>query len=70
MEHHPGDIQRLFDETEGTHPIFNLLDANNPGADLSTIAAREAAFSMLLSRGSLPQGRRTSRAARVGSRRG
>jgi cytochrome c peroxidase len=46
----PATIQQLFDQTAGTHPIFNLLDANNPGADLSTIAAREAAFSMLLSR--------------------
>lgn len=46
----PATIQQLFDQTEGTHPIFNQLDANNPGADLSTIAAREAAFSMLLSR--------------------
>ena len=46
----PATIQQLFDQTEGTHPIFNQLDANNPGADLSTLAAREAAFSMLLSR--------------------
>lgn len=52
----PATIQRLFDQTEGLHPIFNLLDANNPAADLSTIAAREAAFSMLLSRGVFRRG--------------
>ena len=23
----PGTLQRLFDETEGTHPVFNPLDA-------------------------------------------
>src|SRR5262245_13425237 len=23
-------VQQLFDETDGTHPIFNLLDADNP----------------------------------------
>jgi cytochrome c peroxidase len=26
----PGTLQHLFDETNGTHPIFNELDANNP----------------------------------------
>ena len=52
----PGTIQRLFDETGGTHPIFNPLDANNPGADLSSVAAREAAYSMLLSRGVFRRG--------------
>ena len=52
----PRTIQRLFDETGGTHPIFNPLDANNPGADLSSIAAREAAYSMLLSRGVFRRG--------------
>ena len=46
----PATVQRLFDDTMGLHPLFNALDANNPGADLSTVAAREAAFSMLLSR--------------------
>jgi cytochrome c peroxidase len=46
----PATVQRLFDETNGLHPIFQPLDANNPGADLSSVTAREAAFSMLLSR--------------------
>ncbi len=52
----PGTIQRVFDETGGTHPIFNPLDANNPNADLSTVEAREAAYSMLLSRGVFRRG--------------
>jgi cytochrome c peroxidase len=46
----PATVQRLFDDTNGLHPIFNALDANNQGADLSSVAAREAAFAMLLSR--------------------
>lgn len=52
----PATIQQLFDQTGGTHPIFNPLDANNPGADVSSVAARESAFSMLLSRGVFRRG--------------
>lgn len=52
----PGTLQRLFDETEGTHPVFNLLDANNPNMDVSTMEARRAAYSMLLSRGVFRRG--------------
>jgi len=52
----PATIQRLFDQTGGTHPIFNPLDANNPNADLSTVEAREAGYSMLLSRGVFRRG--------------
>jgi hypothetical protein len=53
----PGTLQRLFDETEGKHPVFNLLDANNPEtANLTTIAGRRAAFSMLLRRGVFRRG--------------
>src|SRR5262245_20572651 len=29
----PGTLQRLFDDTGGTDPIFNPLDANNPDTD-------------------------------------
>ncbi|HSE38896.1 MAG TPA: hypothetical protein VLG74_16465, partial [Blastocatellia bacterium] len=47
----PGTLQDLFDETGGTHPVFNTLDANNPNMDVSTPAARLAAYSMMLSRG-------------------
>ena len=65
----PGTIQRLFDQTGGTHPIFNRLDANHSEANLSTVEAREAAYSMLLSRGVFRRGGAPRRrAARVGSR--
>src|SRR5687768_829524 len=43
----PGTIQRMFDDTAGTHPIFRPLDANNLAADFNTIEGREAAYSML-----------------------
>jgi hypothetical protein len=52
----PGTLQHLFDETDGTHPVFNLLDANNPNLDVSTPEARLAAYSMLLSRGVFRRG--------------
>lgn len=52
----PATLQRLFDETNGTHPVFNLLDADNPNMDVSTVEARRAAYSMLLSRGVFRRG--------------
>jgi mono/diheme cytochrome c family protein len=52
----PGTIARLFAETDGTHPIFNPLDADNPEADLSTVEARRAGYSMLLTRGVFRRG--------------
>ena len=52
----PGTLQDLFDQTDGTHPVFNVLDANNPNMDVSTPAARLAAYSMLLSRGVFRRG--------------
>ena len=52
----PGTLQRLFDETGGTHPVFNTLDANNPNMDVSTPEARLAAYSMLLRRGVFRRG--------------
>jgi cytochrome c peroxidase len=52
----PGTLQHLFDETDGTHPVFNLLDANNPIMDVSTAEARLAAYSMLLRRGVFRRG--------------
>jgi cytochrome c peroxidase len=52
----PGTLQHLFDETGGTHPVFNPLDADNPNADFSTTEARRAAYSMLLSRGVFRRG--------------
>ena len=52
----PGTLQRLFDETAGKHPVFNRLDANHPDMDESTIEARLAKYSMLLSRGVFRRG--------------
>lgn len=52
----PGTLQELFDQTGGTHPVFNTLDANNPNMDVSTPDARLAAYSMLLSRGVFRRG--------------
>ena len=52
----PGTLELLFDQTGGTHPVFNLLDANNPNMDISTPEARRAAYSMLLSRGVFRRG--------------
>jgi cytochrome c peroxidase len=52
----PATLQRLFDETNGTHPVFNKLDADNPNMDISTVEARHAAYSMLLSRGVFRRG--------------
>lgn len=52
----PATLQRLFDETNGTHPVFSSLDANNPDADASTPEARRAAYSMLLTRGLFRRG--------------
>jgi cytochrome c peroxidase len=52
----PGTIGVLFAQTNGTHPIFNPLDADNPEADLSTAAARRAGYSMMLTRGVFRRG--------------
>jgi cytochrome c peroxidase len=52
----PDTIRDLFARTNGTHPIFNPLDADNPEADLSTVAARRAGYSMMLSRGVFRRG--------------
>ena len=54
----PGTLQHLFDETQGKHPIFNPLDANNPSAipPNPTVEDLLAAYSMLLSRGVFRRG--------------
>lgn len=52
----PGTLQRLFNETNGTHPVFNPTDANNPNMDVSTPEARRTAYSMLLTRGVFRRG--------------
>ena len=46
------DVRRRFEATGGTDPIFRPVDgADSPLADVSTLAAREAAYSMLLDHG-------------------
>ena len=48
----PSDIQARFAATNGTDPLFSLVDgANSPIADVSTPAAIQAAYSMLLTKG-------------------
>jgi cytochrome c peroxidase len=48
----PAHLQQRFDATDGTDPVFRTNDgSNSPGADVSTVAARRAAYSMLLTRG-------------------
>lgn len=47
----PARVQALFDATNGTDPLFSLNDgANSPNADVSTLDARRAAYSMLRNR--------------------
>lgn len=54
----PGTLQHLFDETNGTHPVFNILDANNQdvAATATTVEEKLAAYSMLLTRGVFRRG--------------
>jgi cytochrome c peroxidase len=48
----PEGVQKRFHASQGTDPIFRLNDgANSPVADVSTLAARRAAYSMLLNKG-------------------
>lgn len=50
----PPEVQSRFNATNGTDPIFRTVDgANCPSADVSTVAARRAAYSQLLSKGLL-----------------
>jgi hypothetical protein len=43
----PLEVELRFWLTQGKDPIFNLLDANSPTANVSTLAARYASYSML-----------------------
>ena len=52
----PETIRALFFQTGGTHPIFNPLDADNPDRDLSSVQARWAGYSMMLTRGVFRRG--------------
>jgi hypothetical protein len=48
----PANVQARFDATAGEDPIFRTNDgSNSPLADVSTVDARRAAYSMLLTRG-------------------
>jgi len=48
----PAGVQARFDASSGTDPIFRTNDGtNSPNADVSTLEARRAAYSMLLSKG-------------------
>ena len=52
----PETIRALLVSTDGTHPIFNPLDAVNPEEDLSSLEARLAGYSMMLTRGVFRRG--------------
>jgi cytochrome c peroxidase len=43
----PVEVELRFWLTQGNDPIFNLLDANSPSADVSTLQARYSSYSML-----------------------
>jgi hypothetical protein len=48
----PASIQQRFRATRGLDPIFRTNDgSNSPNADVSTVAARLSAYSMLLNKG-------------------
>ena len=48
----PADLQLRFLHTAGSDPVFRTVDgANAPNANVSTLAAKRAAYSMLLSKG-------------------
>jgi hypothetical protein len=48
----PAEVQERFNKTKGLDPIFRTNDGStSPLANVSTLAARRNAFSMLLSRG-------------------
>jgi cytochrome c peroxidase len=47
----PADVQKRFDRTQGTDPIFRTNDgSNSPNDDVSTVGARRAAYKMLLTK--------------------
>jgi hypothetical protein len=48
----PSQIQTVFNSTNGTDPLFRLVDgANKPNAAVATVADRRAAYSLLLNKG-------------------
>lgn len=60
----PEDVQRRFKDSDGLDPIFRTNDGSNcEGADISTLAKREKAFTMLLTRGVIRVGIKVPAAA-------
>jgi len=48
----PARLQQRFSASNGTDPVFRTNDgSNSPLADVSTVAARQTAYSMLLTKG-------------------
>lgn len=48
----PPDLQARFNSSQGLDPVFRPVDgANCPSADVSTLQARQAAYSLLLNKG-------------------
>ncbi len=48
----PSGIQKRFDRSQGTDPLFRTVDgSNSPLADVSTLKARRRAYTMLLTKG-------------------
>jgi cytochrome c peroxidase len=48
----PTHLQQRFQSTQGTDPVFRAVDgANCPSADVSTLAAKTSAYSLLLNSG-------------------
>ncbi len=53
----PRGVRARFEATRGTDPIFRTNDgSNSPLADVSTVEARRAAYSMLLTKGAIRVG--------------
>ena len=53
----PANTRLLFELTRGKDPLFRTNDGtNSPNADVSTVAARRRAYSMLLTRGTIRVG--------------
>jgi cytochrome c peroxidase len=48
----PTEVQARFQSTNGTDPIFRLVDGSNaPNLPVTTLAQRQSAYSMLMNRG-------------------
>jgi len=48
----PPEVRERFRKTDGRDPLFRTNDgANSPRADVSSLAARRSAYSMLMTRG-------------------